>query len=80
MIVCAKPTNVPTMMPAKKPLNVLWAPSIGLPSEKFLPKSIGGPPPKITGAALAQYAGKMNHIAAAMSSIVIMLPPYLRLG
>lgn len=34
---------------------------------------MGLPPPKMTGAALAQYAGKINHMAPAMSRIVIVM-------
>lgn len=49
-----KPTKVPTMRPAKKPLTVLCEPNIGFPSKKVRPASKGRPPPKITGAALAQ--------------------------
>ena len=65
-------------MPAKKPRKVLWEPNKGLLSTKFLPKSMDLPPPKITGAPLAQYAGKMNHNAAAISIsiIVISVIPY----
>lgn len=51
---CEKPTKVPTIRPARKPRTVLWAPNIGFPSKNARPASKGSPPPKMTGAALAQ--------------------------
>lgn len=49
-----RPTRVPMAKPAKKPRKVFRGPSMGRPSRKFLPRSMGVPPPKIIGAALAQ--------------------------
>jgi len=49
-----RPTRVPMAKPAKNPLKVFLGPSMGRPSRKVLPRSMGVPPPKITGIALAQ--------------------------
>ena len=51
-------TIIPLAIPEIKPLIVLWGPKMGLPLN-FLPKSKGLPPPNITGAPLATYAGSM---------------------
>ena len=66
--VIANPASVPTSNPEKKPRRVLWLPKIGLPSIKLFPKSMGLPPPTMTGIAFAQYAGKMNFTASRISS------------
>ena len=47
------PVNVPHAIPASNPLHVLFFPKIGLLSRNFFPKSIGVPPPKITGVPFA---------------------------
>ncbi len=52
------PIKVPESIPNTKPRMVLCFPKIGFP-RNFLPKSIGVPPPNITGAPLATYAGKI---------------------
>ena len=46
------PIAVPTASPEKKPLRVLFFPKTGFASKNFFPKSIGQPPPVITGMAL----------------------------
>lgn len=51
------PTSIPKRTPEKKPLYVLPSPNNLFPSMKFLFKSIGKPPPKITGTAFAKNGG-----------------------
>ncbi len=48
-----RPAKVPHAIPANNPLHVLFFPKIGLLSKNFFPKSIGVPPPKITGVPFA---------------------------
>ena len=48
------PINVPKKTPTKSPRQVFPGPKIGLPSLHRRPPSIGGPPPKTFGVALAK--------------------------
>ena len=69
---CMTPISVPKKTPTNSPRQVFPSPSILFPSRQRRPPSIGGPPPKAFGVALAKYAGKTYHKAPKIYAYIIL--------